>query len=304
MTMRFIPQGLLIACSVFSLGFGPAAWAEILSPWQLIFLFAYSSLTLMHWKWKSHWILWLTHLAFFAIHAWLVLSIYLPKEKVNLAVEDTNLHVCMLNVLRVQEDYDKVLQYLQRNPFDLVALMEVPQTLKRRLPELQSAFPFVHSEQGWELVILSRRPFHAASSSKLPHERLALWVDLDYQGKAFQFLCLHNYKAGTKPHLPILQALADLAQQEPNLVIAADLNATPWSPGFRTLLQDGGLRHARQGVGILASWRWPPIPWITLPLDHFLFKGHLSMKNLRLGPDVGSDHLPLVAELILGEDRS
>ncbi|MCA9672248.1 MAG: endonuclease/exonuclease/phosphatase family protein, partial [Myxococcales bacterium] len=95
-----------------------------------------------------------------------------------------------------------------------------------------------------------------------------------------------------------INKLADLASATRHLplVVAGDLNATQFSPIFAKLLSRGRLRSARQGHGVLPSWPtslWP----MRIPLDHVLVNHRLRTLRVALGPDIGSDHLPLIARL-------
>lgn len=81
-------------------------------------------------------------------------------------------------------------------------------------------------------------------------------------------------------------------------VLLGDLNCTPWSPAFDDLLAAGGLRDTARGRGLVATWR-SPVPLLGLPIDHVLVGGAIAINGRRVGPDVGSDHLPVIADLSL-----
>lgn len=83
------------------------------------------------------------------------------------------------------------------------------------------------------------------------------------------------------------------------VVLAGDLNTTPWSPHFRDLLAATGLRDAGTGQGWLPTWpvRLGPV---GIPIDHVLVRGEVAVAGLRRGPDIGSDHYPLIADLRVG----
>ena len=85
------------------------------------------------------------------------------------------------------------------------------------------------------------------------------------------------------------------------MIVAGDFNATPWSPHFRDLLATTGLRDAGSGRGWLPTWP----TWLGpagIPIDHVLVKGPVTVAGLSLGPDVGSDYRPLVADLRVAEE--
>ncbi|MBV9097398.1 MAG: endonuclease/exonuclease/phosphatase family protein [Frankiaceae bacterium] len=79
-------------------------------------------------------------------------------------------------------------------------------------------------------------------------------------------------------------------------VIAGDFNATRDIPEFRAFLGDGWA-DAADGRGLFATWRaggkLPPL----LRLDHILLSPGIGVAWIRRTPDVGSDHLGIVARL-------
>ena len=87
-------------------------------------------------------------------------------------------------------------------------------------------------------------------------------------------------------------------------VVLADLNQTPWSTAYRHLIRDARLQDARRGQWPRKTWR-PRRSWLVgLPIDHVLYRGAVQVEQFRLGPDVGSDHLPLLADLALGSGEA
>jgi endonuclease/exonuclease/phosphatase (EEP) superfamily protein YafD len=94
-----------------------------------------------------------------------------------------------------------------------------------------------------------------------------------------------------------LRALAAKVRESnvPTIVLG-DLNATPWSPYFRELLRASGLRNTSQGRGLYGSWP-AGLPIGRIPLDHCLVSPSLHVMDKQLGPQVGSDHLPVVIDL-------
>jgi len=81
-------------------------------------------------------------------------------------------------------------------------------------------------------------------------------------------------------------------------VVVGDLNATPWSPFFAGLLRESGLLNTSQGRGVFGSWpAWLPLG--RIPLDHCLVSPSIQIANKWLGPQIGSDHLPVVVDLQL-----
>ena len=88
------------------------------------------------------------------------------------------------------------------------------------------------------------------------------------------------------------------------VVVTGDFNATPWTPPVRRLMAETGLRCA---PGALAGTypaallgRMVP-PWLAIPIDIVLAGGGAHAVGRRRGPAIGSDHWPVVIELILAD---
>jgi endonuclease/exonuclease/phosphatase family metal-dependent hydrolase len=82
------------------------------------------------------------------------------------------------------------------------------------------------------------------------------------------------------------------------LVVVGDMNITPFSPWFQQLLVDGALRSAADGFGWQPSW--PSfIPLAGIQIDHALVNSRVAVEHFTRGSPTGSDHLPIVTDLVL-----
>jgi endonuclease/exonuclease/phosphatase (EEP) superfamily protein YafD len=111
------------------------------------------------------------------------------------------------------------------------------------------------------------------------------------------------------------QHLAEISQYIKPLstpvIIAGDLNITMWSLYYKRFIQETKLKNARQGFGLLPSWpvktNYPPyskIPaillrFLSIPIDHCLISPNIQVAKIRTGPNVGSDHRPLITDLVI-----
>lgn len=105
------------------------------------------------------------------------------------------------------------------------------------------------------------------------------------------------------------------------VIIGGDFNSTMWSTAYKRMIRRSGLKNSRKGFGIMGTWPferpnhknfrngdkkrgtdWIP-SWmihghpIKLPIDHILVSPEIIVKNMSAGPNIGSDHLPVTAEL-------
>ena len=95
---------------------------------------------------------------------------------------------------------------------------------------------------------------------------------------------------------PELAALADrIGRTSGSQLVIGDLNRTDGSPFFHDFLQISGLRDSRLGFGRQASWPvWSPY---RISIDHAFATSDLAIIDRRLGPDIGSDHFPLIIDV-------
>jgi endonuclease/exonuclease/phosphatase (EEP) superfamily protein YafD len=82
-------------------------------------------------------------------------------------------------------------------------------------------------------------------------------------------------------------------------VVAGDLNATPWSLPFRRLVTGGELFNSQRGYGLELSFPSGSSPLVQVPIDHVLYSDGFRVIDRRLGPPLGSDHLPVIVDLAL-----
>lgn len=82
-------------------------------------------------------------------------------------------------------------------------------------------------------------------------------------------------------------------------IVVGDLNRTPWSYALKGF--DGMIAMPRV-TRMLPSWPANGVVPAFLPIDHLYAGTSLGARAIHTGPEVGSDHLPLVADLVTSRD--
>lgn len=80
------------------------------------------------------------------------------------------------------------------------------------------------------------------------------------------------------------------------VILAGDFNMPSDSPMMASLHRQfrDAFRDAGWGFGYTRPTRWP-----FIGIDHILVSPEWDVRSCQVGPDVGSDHLPLLAEVVL-----
>jgi vancomycin resistance protein VanJ len=244
----------------------------------------------------------------------------LPRLTPLPAEPTTKLRVMTFNILYQTSTPDQLEQLLNQTQPDLVGLQEVNQLLALQLPkELTARYPFqAFDVDGPEagVALLSRYPIIAAEPFALPPRNLALRTTIDLNGTAVTVLVAHlspNRLFSTPPpelpatttafyshqNLEITDLLAALPPAEQPALLLCDCNMTDTSAAYgrlATTLTDS-FREAGWGLGL--SFRLAPFPLPLQRIDYIWHSAPFVATNAFVGPDSGSDHLPVVGEFSL-----
>jgi endonuclease/exonuclease/phosphatase (EEP) superfamily protein YafD len=82
------------------------------------------------------------------------------------------------------------------------------------------------------------------------------------------------------------------------VIVGGDLNMSVWSPYYEQFKHETHLKDARSGFGLIPTWPTFVTP-VMIPIDHFLVSSNVQVVNLQTGPKIGSDHLPLVLDVVI-----
>ena len=238
------------------------------------------------------------------LNAIVVLPWYVGEDETSGGVELKLLHA---NVLSSNTEYDRLISLLDTEAPDLVMLQEVSPDWLVALDELRADYPYSYAEAregNFGIALFSRVPLKSVSHfDSPPFGYPTIVASLDIDGQVLHFI-------GTHPMIPVRgtfydarnEQLAGVArllgkQAEPKILVG-DLNLSQWDVNYKHLEQQGGVRNARKGFGILPTW---PVfmPFAMIPIDHVLVSETISVTGFYSGPRIGSDHLPLIVTFSL-----
>jgi endonuclease/exonuclease/phosphatase (EEP) superfamily protein YafD len=215
---------------------------------------------------------------------------------------EADLSLVALNVLTSTRDYDRAFDYILDSRADVLVLQEVDAAWLDALSPLRERYP-----HRWEaprvgvfgIAVYSR--FEASEARVLPlgpRALPAIWAELNLPEGTVGLLAVHTVPPidDRLRHEQMVQAgeVAALVRSSTHpVIVTGDLNATPWGRLFRALLDDTDLKRSNT-LGLHATWPATLGP-LGIPLDHALHSPGLELLAYEVGPDVGSDHRPILA---------
>jgi endonuclease/exonuclease/phosphatase (EEP) superfamily protein YafD len=220
---------------------------------------------------------------------------------------DNELTLLSVNVLSSSAEYGRLSTMLESERPDIVVLQEISFAWAEELERLKNQYPhsIVEARDGnFGIALLSTFPLaSAATVASDPLGFPTIVATVDVGGQALQLVATH-------PMIPLgrrnfddrnqqLVSVANLVRRMSGpRVLVGDLNTSLWDVNYKYLEARTGLRNARRGFGILPTWPtfFPPA---MIPIDHILVSHEVGVTDVRTGPRIGSDHLPLLATLAL-----
>jgi len=159
-------------------------------------------------------------------------------------------------------------------------------------------------------AVLSRLPMQLMRADSLPsflpacEPRGALWVRIEQNGEVLNVITTH---LGLHPQERQHQIDALLGPDwlshpecQGPVVLCGDFNCGPRSAAYRRLSRV--IRDAQRDPGLQPQRTWFS-PWPLTRIDYVFVSGHIAVTNVGTAQGqlarVASDHLPVVAELIL-----
>ncbi|MEZ4269466.1 MAG: endonuclease/exonuclease/phosphatase family protein [Myxococcota bacterium] len=236
-----------------------------------------------------------------ALNAWSVApSLVAPAQ-----AQTATLKLVHLNVQMDSDAKDRAARWLAEARPDIVTLVEVDSAwfdaVAAALPELTYTHAAPRSDF-FGLAVLSRYPIteahaHRAAPGGLP------WLEtrLDVDGQPLTLVSVHALPPLGSAWVDASEALLrDIADARPRLgervLVCGDFNLTPWSPSLTDFTDAASLHDVGAGRALRGTWPAAIAP-MRIPIDLCFASAALATAGVSEGPNLGSDHLPVVVNL-------
>lgn len=252
------------------------------------------------WRWSG------LFAGFGAVNLALVMAIARPTAPAETVATASRLRLLSINVHTANTRADLVIAEIRRTRPDVVLLMEVDEPWLKALAPLRTEFPTAIAQpraDNFGIALLARVAVEESDIIELGGAEVPSIAVTVRRGEGrLRLLGTHPVPPGNPTSSSArndqLQAIAEWSRRQSGpLIVLGDLNVTPWSPHFATLLREGGLKLSRPSWGVAASWPTQFPAGLRIPLDHCLISTDLVVTRYETGEPVGSDHLPLLVEV-------
>ncbi|HEU4654033.1 MAG TPA: endonuclease/exonuclease/phosphatase family protein [Steroidobacteraceae bacterium] len=211
------------------------------------------------------------------------------------------------NIWHHNSEVARVARFLEHSDADVLVIQEATAMQARQLQQRLTSYRYALLDGTIDdgTIVFSRWPIDDAQYLELADRGArAASLSLRWRDRSVQILGVHLHwplgRRVSKFRNAELHGLANLAANETArpLLVAGDFNITQWSSYYQQFVKDSTLSDADWGQGLQASWPSVLGP-LGISIDHCLHSGHWDVIATRTGPELGSDHLPVIVDLQL-----
>ena len=235
------------------------------------------------------------------VNAFLVAPLYLDDPAP--AAAGDSLRLVSFNVGAGRADTAELVEWMETSEADLVFLLESSEEWLGGMEMNGSGYSVsnqIPEDRIYGISVLGTSPTVVEQLRLGSTRDPVMRVEATVSGETVAIYAVHprppDSAAKTAARDDLFDELADMVARETlPVIVIGDFNATPWSYIFRDFSSETGLVNSQKGFGLAATW--PTSPLSLVPLDHMLHSESLTTVERDIGPDLGSDHLPLTVEV-------
>ncbi len=214
-----------------------------------------------------------------------------------------HLRAMLLNVNTQGGDIQRVRQAIENIDPDILVLEEISALWIRSLASLTNTYPHGVTEpreDNFGIGLFSKLPLDKGEIAYIGEAAVpSILATIKVDNDRLHVIATHPLPPGGADYSRLrndqLAQLPSYVDRRASTMLLGDLNVTPWSTHFQRLLDHTGLLNSLQGYGVQPTW--PNFSWLLrIPLDHCLHSSNIVINQRRVGPDVGSDHYPVIVD--------
>ncbi|MGI9413994.1 MAG: endonuclease/exonuclease/phosphatase family protein [Hyphomicrobiales bacterium] len=199
------------------------------------------------------------------------------------------------------QDWQALESYIRKEDADVVILLEFGASKRPLLDRLKSEYPHradCIAIKHCRLVLLSKKPFRSAGHKTKWSGPPIIWARYgqDLGGLTVIGAHLPRPPAVTPQFLQVRELAKETLKVGDPVIVAGDFNATEWSFTLAAFQEFSGLWR------LTSEPTWPThfFGLAQFGIDHiFISNGLRPLAYPKRGEDVGSDHLPMSARIVI-----
>lgn len=223
------------------------------------------------------------------------------------------LRILSVNILMDNRRADELVQLVGEHRPDVLITLETNRWWEEQLKPLEAEYP--HSlkcplENAYGMHLYSRLPIEDSKIQFLVEEdvpSMHLLLRLS-SGRRVRLHCLHpappsptENERSTQRDAELVMVGRSVAGAKLPVVVTGDLNDVGWSATTRLFRKVSGLLDPRIGRGMYNTFHAGHL-FMRWPVDHFFHSRHFTLGRLTRLRAVGSDHFPVLIDLVLDEE--
>jgi endonuclease/exonuclease/phosphatase (EEP) superfamily protein YafD len=266
----------------------------------------------------STWVLVALNLACVAYQAWWILpfTVLYPKE-VRAARDshvDKRFRIMVANVLMSNRNAAGLLAIVADQDPDVLVAVETSLWWEEQLAVLAERYPYT-----MKCPLENRYGMHVYSRLRLDDPEISFLVEDKHpsmhalvalrSGKRIALHCLHPSPPSPTEHdfskvrdAELLIVGKSVAKSRLPIIVTGDMNDVAWSATTRLFRKISGLLDPRVGRGMFNTFHAKYF-FVRWPLDHLFHSQHFTLARIARLPGYGSDHFPILIELMYEPDR-
>jgi len=229
---------------------------------------------------------------------------YYFKDSTQAAKDAKSIKVLTYNVLSQSQEYKKVVKTILKYDADIVFLIETNQAWIDGVKEINQTYPYSSiktREDNFGIALFSKYPLIKPQIINFTRPSMpSILTKVAFHGEELSLIATHSFPpigriyASWLRNLHLYQMSRITATMDRPTIVMGDLNITPFSPLFKTILQRANLKDSAIGFGLTPTW-WRGI--FGIPIDHILVSKDIVVEDRIVGESFGSDHHLVMATL-------
>ncbi|MGJ9416502.1 endonuclease/exonuclease/phosphatase family protein [Massilia sp. CMS3.1] len=248
-----------------------------------------------------------------AYQAWWIIPYTRPfRNEVKLAVGSApgdRIRILTANVLTPNRNTDALIGLIREHTPHVFVTLETDQWWQDRLDVLEPDYPYSMKcplDNLYGMHVYSKLPLEDGKIQFLVEEDIPSMHAMTVlpSGRKVRMHFLHpappsptEHDESTERDAELLVVAKSVAGLDTPVIVAGDLNDVAWSTTTRLFRKISGLLDPRIGRGMFNTFHadhW----FLRWPLDHIFHSHHFTLGFIRRLPHFGSDHFPVLVELV------